>query len=379
MCAANSESLPHASTTPNVYAVILAGGVGTRLWPSSRRSHPKQFSDITGDGKTMIQTTVDRIDGLIAKDHILVATGKDYGGLCQEQLPFLKSGQIILEPSGRNTAPAVALSVFRIYRRAPDAVVALMHSDHAIPDENAFHTALQCAIRAAEMGNIVTLGIQPTSAHTGYGYIERGEVLYPPNDACPLPIYAVSQFLEKPNLALAEIFLTGGRHYWNGGIFVVRADRLVDEFRRQLTELSETITGITELLDKGLTDEDSQSQIESLWESVEAISFDDGIMEGASNVAVVPLDAGWNDVGSWNALEEVLPFKDGNLIVHGDVVKVSSDGNIVYSDKTVALIDVHDMVIVDTGDALLVGHKTKMQHVRDIVEELKARGDQSLL
>lgn len=328
----------------------------------------------------MLQSTVRRLEGLIPQNRILVATGAGYANLCRSQLTFLVDDQLVLEPSGKNTAPAVGLSAFRVHSQNPDAIIALMHSDHVIPNEPTFRTALQCAIEVAVEGYIVTLGIQPTSPHTGYGYIERGDRILKDSSHCPLPVYVVKQFLEKPNRTLAETFVKSGRYYWNGGIFIVRVDRLLEEYRKQLPDLYAALESI-DTLNATLPPSDANlSKIETIWDAIHAISFDDGIMEGAEKVAVVPLDAGWNDVGSWNALADVLPVdENGNLLIRGSIVNLDSGNNIISVEKPIALIDVHDLVIIDTEDALLVGHRNNMQRVREVVDALAASGQESLL
>ena len=216
-----------------MYAAILAGGVGTRLWPRSRQSHPKQFSDIIGSGRTMIQTTVDRLEGVVSPADLYVVTGAPYAGLARTQLPAVPADQIILEPSGRNTAPAIGLACVHIQRRDPQAIVAILHSDHAMLDPAAFRKTLCRAEVAAANGGIVTLGITPTFPHTGYGYIKRGHVIENVPAGEP-PVYTVEQFLEKPDLPTAEAFLADGTYYWNGGIFVCRVDVMLREIERQI-------------------------------------------------------------------------------------------------------------------------------------------------
>jgi mannose-1-phosphate guanylyltransferase len=383
MCAADgrNEALADLESSKPLFAAILAGGVGTRLWPRSRRLRPKQFSDLTGSGYSLIQATAERLSGVIPHERLLVATGSQYASLVMEQLPYLSEQQLILEPAGRNTAPAIGLAAFRAHRLNPDAILALLHSDHIIPDEEAFRIALRCAANTAIHGHIVTLGIQPTSAHTGYGYIKRGAELNAPDSDCPLPVYSVGEFLEKPELEIAKQFLASGVHYWNAGIFVARVDRLLSEFEQQLPELFSILQQIDDLEASDLPSDEVSKAFEELWHAVSPISFDHGIMEHANRVAVVPLDAGWNDVGSWEALEDVLPIGDDeNLVLRGKVVSIDSHNNIVSSDgPLVALIGIEDLVIIDTGDALLIGRKDGMQRVREVVDRLASEDDDGLL
>lgn len=328
----------------------------------------------------MIQATATRLSGVVPRAQILIVTGSQYASLVSDQLPFLSEGQVILEPAGRNTAPAIGLAAIRTQQLNPNAVLALLHSDHVIPDQEAFQEALVCAAEVARSGHIVTLGIRPTCPHTGYGYIERGNPLSPIPPVCSQPVYSVVQFLEKPDWEVAEAFLAGGAHYWNAGIFVAPVDLLLAEYKRQLPELYSTLIEISRVLDGSLPDSEANSAFEELWKGVAAISFDHGIMEGADGVAVVPLDAGWSDVGSWEALEEVLPNTDANLVVSGNLVSIESSANIVSSQRAlVALIGVHDLVVVDSGDALLIGRKDEMQRVKEVVDILASEGYESLL
>jgi len=357
-----------------MYAVILAGGVGTRLWPRSRENRPKQFSDITGSGFTMIQETAQRLEGLIDSTRLFVVTGPAYAELVKEQLPQISMRQLIIEPSGRNTAPAIGLASLYLRREDPNAVMAILPADHVILHADRFRAALRRAADAAQKGFLVTLGIEPTFAHTGYGYIKRGELL---STVEGIPAYRVERFLEKPNRAAAEQFLAEGGYYWNGGIFVSRVDTMLNEFARQAPEIYKRL----EQIDAALDTPEAQKVLESVWQEMPSISIDYAVMEGAQKVAVVPLKAGWNDVGSWDALETVLEQDEsGNRIARGEVLLLDSHDNIVYSDKRlVALINVNNLVVVDTGDTLLIGDKGNMQRVKEVVEQLRAQGRTELL
>lgn len=357
-----------------MYAAILAGGVGTRLWPRSRQDRPKQFSDITGAGVTMIQATANRLAGLAPAANIFVLTGDAYAGLAAEQLPDVPRSQIIVEPSGRNTAPAIGLACLHLYRQDPTAVIAILPADHIIPDVAGFRAALRRAAVVAREGYLVTLGIRPTFPHTGYGYIKRKSLI---DDVDGLPAYRVDSFLEKPNRSLAESFVADGSYYWNGGIFVSRVDRMMAEFETQTPELYELLQRIGDAIGTPAADDVLAAE----WEKMPSVSIDYAIMEHAQRVAVVPLDAGWNDVGSWDALDSVLNKDDaGNSIAKGDVLLLDSHDNIVYSDKRiVALVNVNNLVVVETEDTLLIGDKSQMQRVKDVVEQLRAEGRTELL
>lgn len=359
-----------------MYAAILAGGVGTRLWPRSRQAHPKQFSDITGAGRTMIQATVDRLEGLVPPDRIWIVTGEAYADLAAHQLPALNASQILAEPSGRNTAPAIGLACVHLARRQPDAVLAVLPADHVIPQCEPFRQALARAGEAAQAGYVVTLGIEPGFAHTGYGYIKRGAPVAELTSGGP-PVYDVERFLEKPDRATAEGFLRDGGYYWNGGIFVFRVDVMLAELERQLPALYAQLRAIGDALESPI----AAAVLAEQWAQMDSVSIDVGIMEGARRMAMTPLQAGWNDVGSWDALESVLQRdKDDNFIALGNAVSLESYGNIVFTEKrVVALIGVDDLVIVEEGDALLIGHKHQMQRVRQIVDMLREQGREELI
>ena len=358
-----------------MYAVILAGGVGTRLWPRSRQSTPKQFTDIIGSGRTMIQATVARLEGLVSPKDTYVITGRRYAGLCSMQLDGLPDGNVLVEPKGRNTAPAIALACAHLQRRDPEEVVAVLPADHLIQDSAGFQRALRQAEQCAREGFIAVLGIEPTRAHTGYGYIQREDGHLPL--AKDLPIYPVSRFLEKPDKATAERFLAGGGYYWNGGIFVSRVERLLAEYERQMPDLYSGMNRIAAAL--GTSEQDSV--LAKIWPTMPDISIDYGLMEGAKKVAVVPMQVGWNDLGSWDALEAVVvQDEDGNYPVEGEILQLNSRGNIVAADKRlVALIDVDDLIVIDAGDALLIGKKESIQQVKQVVAELQAADRNELL
>lgn len=358
-----------------MYAAILAGGSGTRLWPRSRQQQPKQFADITGAGRTLIQATADRLQGLVRDEDLFVVVGSTFAHLATAQLPKLAQHQIIIEPSGRNTAPAIGLACVHLYHRDPDAVIAFLPADHVIPNTPSFQAALACAVEAAQAGHLVTLGITPTFPHTGYGYIKRGDTLALPVQSSQ-PVYMVERFLEKPDLATAEIFLADGGYYWNGGIFISRADQMLAEIERQLPAVYTRLQQIMAALDG----DDAAHTLADAWRDMPNISIDYGVMEGARQVAMTPLDAGWNDVGSWDALTSVIPLnQDQNCVAQGETLTINSQGNIIYSERFVALVGVNDLAIIDTGDALLIGHKSQMQKVKDVVEQLRRQGRTELL
>jgi mannose-1-phosphate guanylyltransferase len=383
-------------------AIILAGGVGTRLWPRSRQSRPKQFSDITGCGSTMLQSTVARLQGIAAAEDIYIVTGKQYVELAQEQVPQIPAANVLAEPCGRNTAAAIGLACIHLRRQGRNGVVAVLPADHTIQQVDNFQAALRKAEEAAEAGYLVTLGIEAHMPHTGYGYIKRGSTTLLNgtgvngnalganglngnelagdglNSHGELAVYTVEHFLEKPDLATAKSFLSEGGYYWNGGIFICRVDRMLNEFAEQMPHLYERLEEIaTHLAD----DDGGERALAEIWPQLPDISIDYGVIEGAKQVAMVPLQAGWNDAGSWDALDQVLMGDESaNVQVSGDMLLLESKGNIIYGDsRFMALIGVNDLVVVDTGDALLIGHKSQIQRVKHVVEHLRLRNRAELL
>lgn len=357
-----------------MHILILAGGVGSRLWPRSRQTVPKQFLDLTG-GETMIQTTVRRVAPLVSPEQIFVATGERYVSLVREQLPQLPSENIIAEISGKNTAPAIGLGALHIARQNPRATMAVLTADHLIPDETAFRAALQAAEAVAQSGKLVTLGITPTGPETGYGYIRRGDTLGTFYDQ---PVYRVRQFLEKPNLPTAQKFFDSGEYYWNSGMFIWQTDVLFS----QLTEHMPQLMAQLEQLRIALFENPSAADVAAIWNGITPQSIDVGLMEKAADVAVVPLDAGWNDVGSWAALYDELAQSPGeNVAVNAEqLLAIDSHGLLVHGGKKmVAAIGVDDLVIVETDDALLVCTRDRAQDVKKIVEQLKKEGKQAYL
>lgn len=358
-----------------MYIAILAGGVGSRLWPSSRRSLPKQFTDITGSGRTLIQSTVERISPLADPEEILIITGERYRELAREQLPQIPDENILAEPSGRNTAPAVGLAAVHVHRRDPQAIIGLLHADHVITDDEAYLAAVARAADGAQTGRLTLLGIPPTMPHTGYGYIQSGARIV--NDGGELPILGVQRFLEKPNLERAVQFLEEGGYYWNAGNFISRVDLFLEEFARQLPQMHAGLFQIQ----AAIGGNDEERVLEVVWPTLQRISIDHGIVEGAENLAMVPLDAGWNDVGSWDALADVLEADEaGNILIRGDTLLLDCRGTLVSSEKRLlALIGVSDLVVVDTDDALLIGRRDQMQRVKEVGEELRRRARNDLL
>lgn len=355
-----------------LYAVILAGGQGTRLWPRSRQSRPKQFADITGSGRTLLQETVDRLQPTIPLERVFVISSAEYAGLARRQLGGLPGENLIVEPSGRNTAPAIGLSVLHLARRDPQAVMVVLPADHVIADAAGFRGALRTAAVIAEQGFVVTLGIRPDRPHTGYGYIQRGESL---DLGEGLPAYRVRRFLEKPDQATARRLLEDGSYYWNGGIFIFCLATMQSEIERQLPELHSALLEI----DAAHGTSHEAETMARLWPKTPKISIDYGVMERARQVAVVPIDVGWNDIGDWAALRQVVAGDgNGNIVVAGHHLPIGSRDTVVYGsdDRLIVTIGVQDLIIVEEGNVLLVCPSGQAQNVRLAVERLA--GEQQL-
>lgn len=344
-----------------MHAIILAGGSGTRFWPVSRRARPKQLLSLIGE-TSMIEQTLARLPDprrawIVVGEPLLAAT--------RATLPDLDDDAWVVEPMARNTAPAIALAALRAQDELDDEIVAVFPSDHAVTRPDVFRSALAEAEKGAKEGKIVTLGIEPTRPETGYGYIR-----YADGDG---PVLKVDAFVEKPDLATAQKYVDAGNYAWNAGIFVFRPSVVLDEIERQQPELYEQLARISE------ASGDRESVVRDAFEKMPSISFDYAVMEGARNVAIVPVEMGWSDLGHWAALPDVLePDENGN-ITKGDALLHDVTGSTVWSEtgRTVACVGVEDLVVVDTEDAVLVLPRSRAQDVRAIVAMLEEsdRGD----
>ena len=351
----------------DLYALILAGGMGTRLWPRSRIRRPKQMLDIVSK-QTMLQETVDRITPLIPLQRTFIVTNEVYAPLVREQIPDLPHPGVIIEPQGRGTAPCIGLAALHLQRLDPESVMASLNADHVIQDAVGFCLALEVAAVMARQGYLVTLGIEPDSPHTGYGYIQQGELVDRIHD---LPVYRVGRFKEKPNRAQAETFLAGQDHYWNSGIFIWKSAVLLEAMRRHMPELY----GQLQRIDQAIGTDQEKAVLKDAWQAVENASVDIGIMEKADNVVVIPIRVGWSDVGSWATLTDILPGDEhGNVHIGKESIAIDTQGTLLYGPhRLIATIGLRDMIVVDTEDVLLICPKDRAQDVRLVLDELKKR------
>lgn len=353
------------------YVVILAGGAGTRFWPASRQQRPKQFLPLGPDpDEPLLRATVRRLLPLCPPSHILIATGAHLAAATRAIVPEIPAENVLAEPVPRNTAPCIGWATRVIARRDPDATVAVFPADHAVVDEEAFRDAVLEALSLAHRGAIATIGLSPTRPETGYGYIEIGA-----------PIghlsHRVQRFVEKPDLDRARAFVEGGAHLWNGGMFFYQARRLEADLRAALPDLAAGLDRIDEAAQSGREAE----ALDDVFPMLPSISIDHGVIEKASNLAVVRGDFGWSDVGSWQSAWELAP-RDGsdNAAPAHAVLAGGARGNLVRDlrthgqRRTIALVGVDDLVVVETDDALLILPRERAQDVRLVVDELKRRG-----
>ena len=365
-----------ASTKSALFVVVLAGGRGTRFWPRSRRARPKQFLSL-GGGRSLLQATVDRISPLVSLERILVVTTRDLAAAVRKDLPSLPRRNIVVEPVGRNTAPAIGLAALEALRRHADPTLVVMPSDHHVKKAAAFRRAVSAGARfvASERDALLTFGIPPLRAETGYGYIRvKGRASSPAKragggrDLAPRPI---ARFIEKPNRARAEALLRSGGVYWNSGVFLWRARTYLDALARHAPRIA---SGLERIREGGRTRGGARAAAR-LYARLPSISADYAVLERAQRVFVIPLDAGWSDVGSWLALADVAATDANGNVVEGQHVGIDTRRSILLAPgKLIATIGVEDLIVVDTGDALFVCDARRAQDVRSLVALLERKG-----
>ncbi len=353
----------------DVHITILAGGSGTRLWPLSRGKAPKQLISLLGERSTL-QQTVGRVLPLVPSERIYILTGPEHAQMIAQQLPDLPPQNIWIEPEPRGTGPCLGLAAMRLNRlMAGRGVMISLHSDHAVTEEGRFRDALVAAVLTARRGQLVTIGLVPSYPETGFGYIERGELF---DRQVGQDIFGVVRFTEKPPLERAREFVASGRYYWNAGYFVWSLERILGEFKRQLPETYEQLEIAAEAIESGADDVARHA-----WSQIKPVTIDVGIMEHARDVAVIPCDLGWSDIGSWAALYDLLPQDAQNnaTLGRGQHIGLNTSNSLICSQgQLVATIGLDDMIVVATKDAVLVLPKSRAQEVSALVKELRARG-----
>ncbi|MEH0158129.1 mannose-1-phosphate guanylyltransferase [Limibacter armeniacum] len=351
----------------NNYVVIMAGGIGSRFWPFSRQHFPKQFQDILGVGKTMIQQTVERFDGICPPENIYIVTSEDYLELVKAQLPFLRDEQILLEPVRRNTAPCIAYACYKIASKDPDANIVVSPADHVILDVPEFKRVVSGVLETTKYNDIlVTLGIRPNRPDTGYGYIQVQE------DSKPIgPLKKVKTFTEKPNLELAVAFVTSGDFVWNAGIFIWNAKTILNEFKKHLPDISEAFT---ELNDTYYTERERKALKEAYFQC-RNISIDYGIMEHADNVYVMRSDFGWSDLGTWKSLYEQADKNRDENVLQGNVMTYETRECIVKTpkDRLVVVQGLQNYIVAEYDNVLLICEKEQEQRIKQFVDDVKEK------
>lgn len=345
------------------FAIVMAGGSGTRFWPASRAQKPKQFLQLAGSDESLLQATVRRARALVGHDNVLVVTNERHEGATLEQLPGLLRENLLLEPTGRNTAPCIGWATAIAHERDTNAIIAVLPADSHIGNETAFGVTVERAMQAAQSGSLVTVGIKPTRAETGYGYVEIGEQT---SDG----VYRVSAFVEKPDRTRAETYLASGKHLWNSGMFFFRADAMLAAISRCLPAIR---TFTNALVTTPLASRSTLVKRE--FPELPSISIDYGVMEKEREIRVVPGDFGWDDVGSFSAAWQLADRDEHDNAARGDVLFEDSRGCYASAPegKLVALLGANDLVVVDTEDALLVMPRDRAQDVRKIIDALKAK------
>lgn len=354
----------------NNYVAIMAGGIGSRFWPMSRTDFPKQFIDILNTGRTLIQSTYDRFAKFIPAENIYVVTSEQYRHIVAKQLDQLPAGNILCEPSRKNTAPCVAYISYKLHLLNPDANLICAPADHLITDEEGFKEVCTAALKfTAHIKALVTLGIKPTYPNTGYGYIQYEPQKVDEN------VYKVKTFTEKPDIELAKTFIASGDFLWNAGIFVWQVKNIIKAFEKYLSEMAE----VFEAEKTNFNTAAEQQAIERIYPQCVNISIDYGVMEKADNVYIIPSSFGWSDLGTWASTYDNLE-KDylGNAVAGDNVVVIDATNNMVHADnkKLLVLQGLDEFVVVDTDDVLLICKKNKEQEIKEYVAEIKRnKGD----
>lgn len=354
--------------------MILAGGGGTRLWPLSRRQRPKHLLPVCGEESMLAQTWA-RLEPMLPSAHLLVITVAGHAPAVLGEIESIPRKNVVVEPMGRGTAACVGLAALIIRKRDPEATMIVLPADHTIEDAEGFRGVLRAGVQAAQDGHLVTLGIVPTGPETGYGYIQRG-ALVEGGQVEGHPVYRVERFTEKPDLATATAFVETGEYYWNSGIFVWKVAAILSEIERLMPRLYGGLLSTEDALGT----RDQAQAIARVWQRLHNVSIDYGIMEHAGDVVVVPADVGWSDVGCWTSVASLSTADaQGNVLQGEHVVLDCEDTYIRSAGRLVAAVGLRGMVVIDTGDALLVCPKERAQDVKKIVEQLQREGKEQYL
>ena len=341
----------------------MAGGRGERFWPKSRKNLPKQFLSLTNDGKTMIQLTVERILPLVDISDIYISTNEQYRHLVQEQLPNIPNENILCEPVGRNTAPCIGLGAVHIAHKYDDAMMIVLPSDHLIKYSSMFVSTIRDACKVAEENsNLVTLGITPDYPETGYGYVKFNP------DNCVGHAFSVDKFVEKPSYEIAKQYLDSEEYLWNSGMFIWKTSSILEKFKQYTPEIFDGLMKIK----ASIGTEQGESVLLDEFSKFPSISIDYGIMEKSSNIYIIPGTFGWDDVGSWVAVERIQGKNEQGNVVDGNVITIDSKNCIIQGNKKlIATVGIKDLVIVDTEDAMLICEKDSTDQIKAVLENLK--------
>ena len=351
--------------------LIMAGGRGTRFWPRSRRKLPKQFLSLTGDGKTMIQLTVERLLPMVQIENIYVSTNEEYKDLVKKQLPSLPVENILCEPVGRNTAPCIGLGAVHIARKYDDAIMIVLPSDHQIKMPDVFRRTLEEAANVAEAGNnIVTIGITPNYPETGYGYIKYKK------DIQFLSSYRVERFVEKPDLEKAKQYIADGGYLWNAGQFVWKVSTILSDILQYMPDTYEKLQKIS----NAIGSDSYQEVLKQEFADMESVSIDYGVLEKAKKIFVIPGNFGWDDVGSWLAVERLQKADSNGNVIAGSVVLIDTHHCIIQGEKKlIAAVGLDNIIVVDTEDAILIADKEHTGEIKSVMKQLEANGRNDLL